>query len=146
VEKTESEVAEAAFVNAFILGNKRERWLSCLASEKKRNKVLIRLAHVFETDLDPRFVYEKANPPLEIQEEVQLLLAQWRKKNPTELFHLIVYGHDKDGTTMPLVEAESDFDLTFGVVIIIIPNKLAYYHPEQDNLSRQPFKLLFRRT
>jgi hypothetical protein len=142
--KIEGGATEATFVNTFVLWDRRERWLSCLASEKKRNKVLLRLAHVFETDLDPRFVYEKANPPAEIQKASQTLLAQWRKANPMELCHLIVYGHDKDGTTMPLLEAESDFDLTFGVVIVIIPNKLAYYHPERDNLSRQPFKLLFR--
>jgi hypothetical protein len=40
--------------------------------------------------------------------------------------------------------AESDYLLTAGAVIIIIPDKLAYYHTEQSNLNRQPFYILFR--
>nr|WP_309695694.1 hypothetical protein [Armatimonas sp.] len=133
---------EETFVKTFIARDRRERWLSFLGSEKNRIKVLGRLAHVFEDDLDPRFVFDKDSPPPEIAAQAGQALAEWTKTNPKQLCHLIVYG-DKDGQLMNLSAAESDFDLTCGVIIIVIPNKLAYYHPERDNYSRQPFKLLF---
>ncbi|WP_394794285.1 hypothetical protein [Armatimonas sp.] len=133
---------EETFVKTFIARDRRERWLSFLGSEKNRIKVLGRLAHVFEDDLDPRFVFDKDSPPPEIIAQAGQALAEWTKTNPKQLCHLIVYG-DKDGQLMNLSAAESDFDLTCGVIIIVIPNKLAYYHPERDNYSRQPFKLLF---
>ena len=133
---------EETFVKTFIARDRRERWLSFLGSEKNRIKVLGRLAHVFEDDLDPRFVFDKDSPPPEIAAQAGQALAEWTKTNPKQLCHLIVYG-DKDGQLMNLSAAESYFDLTCGVIIIVIPNKLAYYHPERDNYSRQPFKLLF---
>ena len=135
---------EETFVRTFIARDKRERWLSCLASEKSKNrlKVVGRLAHVLEKDLDPRFVFDKEAPPAAIAAQAEEALASWRKANPKQLCYLIAYS-EKDGQTMPLEDAEADFDLTNGVIIIVIPDTLAYYHPERDNISRQPFKLLF---
>jgi hypothetical protein len=135
--------SEETFVRTFILRDRRERWLSFLPSEKNRVKLLHRLAHVLEDDLDPRFVYDKEMPPPEVNAQVQNVLSDWRKTNPKQLCHLIVNSSNKDGQMMKLAEAESDYDLTSGAVIILIPDKLAYYHPERDNLSRQTFKLLF---
>ncbi len=45
---------------------------------------------------------------------------------------------------MNLEEAETDYYLTFGAIIIIIPDKLAYYHTERSNLNMQPFYVMFR--
>ena len=132
---------EETFVKTFIARERRDRWLSFLASEKKRRKLLQRLAHVREDDLDPRFVYDKESPPKDVSSQVQQVLAQWRRANPEQLCHVIAYGGE-EREMMNLAEAESNYDLTCGVIIIIIPNNLAYYHPERDNISRQPFKLL----
>ena len=132
---------EETFVKTFIARDRRDRWLSFLASEKNRGKLLHRLAHVLEDDLDPRFVYDKEAPPPEIKVQVRKVLTDWRRANPKQLCHVIVNG-DKDGETLNLTEAESDYDLTCGAIIIVVPDKLAYYHPERDNISRQPFKLL----
>jgi hypothetical protein len=133
---------EETFVRTFILRERRERWLSFLPSEKNRHKLLHRLAHVLEDDLDPRFVYDKETPPPEVKAQVHPVLSAWRKANPKQLCHVIVNG-TKDGQMMKLADAESDYDSTCGAVIIVIPDRLAFYHPERDNLSRQPFKLLF---
>ncbi len=133
---------EETFVKTFIARERRDRWLSFLPSEKNRGKLCHRLAHVLEDDLDPRFVYDKESPPKDVSSQVQQVLAQWRRANPEQLCHVIV----NDGTVgriMNLAEAESDYDLTCGAIIIVIPDKLAYYHPERSNISRQPFILLF---
>ena len=135
-------LAEETFVKTFIARERRDRWMSFLASDKNRSKLLHRLAHVLEDDLDPRFVYDKEAPPKDISSQVQQVLTKWRRANPKQLCHVIVNGN-KDGETLNLTEGESDYGLTYGAIIIVIPDKLAYYHPERDNISRQPFKLLF---
>lgn len=133
---------EETFVKTFIVRERRERWLSFLASEKNRGKLRQRLAHFLENDLDSRFVYDKETPPPEVKAQARKVLDDWRKANPKQLCYVIVNGN-KDGETMTLADAESDYDLTCGAIIIVVPDKLAYYHPERDNISRQPFKLLF---
>ncbi len=51
---------------------------------------------------------------------------------------------DHDGTMMKLEEAETGYSLTLGAIIIIIPDKLAYYYTERSNISRHPFYVMFR--
>lgn len=135
---------EEAFVKTFIVRDKRERWLSLLGLQKSRRKLTDRLAHVFESDLDQRFVYDKEEPPEKIEVQVQKTLEEWKTHNPKQLCHIIACKREKDGQKMRLVDAELDYDLTFGAIIIIAPHKLAFYHPERDNISKQPLKLLFR--
>jgi len=36
--------------------------------------------------------------------------------------------------------------LTFGAIIIVIPDKLAYYHTERSNINKQPFYVLLHPT
>ena len=97
----------------------------------------------FISDLDPRYVFDKDNPPPEIAAKVQKELNAWKKANPKQLCYIIADG-DEDGQTMSLQEAEIAYSLTFGAIIILIPNKLAYYHTERSNLSKLPFYVLFR--
>jgi hypothetical protein len=134
---------EKQFVNAFIARDKRERWLTLLPDERKRVKLLNRLAHVGTEDLDPRFTFDKEKPPPEIAAQVQKLRKPWEGSQPDRLCYLIANGR-RDGETMALEDAESDYDLTTGAIIILIPDKLAYYHTERDNISRQPFYVLYR--
>src|SRR4051812_21184888 len=105
--------AEVSFVNAFVAKDRRERWLTLLASDKRRAKQVDRLAHVFHKDLDPRFLYDKDAPPPNIAAEVQKLLSRWTGANPKELCHIIANNSGVDGTTMRLAEAEEDDRLTF---------------------------------
>lgn len=135
---------EEMFIKAFITRDKRSRWLSLLGKDKTRRKLTNRLAHVFDTDLDSRFVFDKEEPPAQIKVQVERVLTKWKAEHPQQICHLIAQCQDKDGVMMNLQEAELDYDLTFGVIVIVIPGKLAFYHPERDNISRQPFKVLFR--
>lgn len=105
--------------------------------------MLHKLAHDFVAELDPRFIYDKDNPPPQIARQIQSILKSWKKANPEQLCHIIA-NSKRDGQEMSLEEAEDDYWLTFGAIIIIIPDKLAYYHTERSNLSRQPLYVLFR--
>jgi hypothetical protein len=137
---------EEAFINAFVARDRRDRWRTMLASEdrRRRTKQLHRLAHVFHEDPDPRFVYPKESPPPEVAAQVKKTLAQWAESNPHQLCHVIACSSTADGTEMVLSDAEASRALTCGAVLLLIPNRLAYYHPERDGVSMQPRLLLFR--
>ena len=135
---------EETFIKTFVARDKRSRWLSLIAKDKTRLKLTQRLSHVFHTDLDSRFIFDKEEPPTDIKVQVERVLEEWKAADPNQMCHLIADYRDKDGIMMNLQEAESDYDLAFGVIIIVIPDKLAFYHPERDNISRQPCKILFR--
>jgi hypothetical protein len=135
---------EAIFINTFIRREFRERWRMRLASAKTRSKHLNRLAHTFADDLDPRYVYDKENLPTPVANQVQSVLTSWKRAQPKQPCYVIAISNERDGQTMSLPEAEADFQLTFGAIIILIPDTLAYYHTERSNLSKQPFYVLFR--
>jgi hypothetical protein len=135
---------EATFVNTFIARDFRERWRTRLASGKTRRKQLNRLAHTFVDDLDPRYVYDKDNLPAAVTTQVRAVLASWKRSQSTQPCYIISLSSERDGQIMSLPAAETDFELTFGAIIVIIPDTLAYYHTERSNLSKQPFYVLFR--
>ena len=109
---------EETFVRTFIARDRRDRWLSFLPSEKNRGKLLRRLAHSLEVDLDARFVFDKDEPPPDVNAEVQKVLAGWKKANPKQLCYIITNGPDaKDGQMMNLTEAEESLGLTYGSII-----------------------------
>jgi hypothetical protein len=134
---------ETTFVNTFIRREFRERWRTCLALTKTRLKQLNRLAHTFIDDLDPRYIYDEDNLPAHVATQVQSILANWKQAQPRQLCYIIALNHERDGKMLSLPETETDFKLTFGAIIIVIPNTLAYYHTERSNLNKQSFYVLF---
>ncbi len=135
---------EETFITTFVTRDRRESWLRRLASPKTRAKQLHHLAHSFDRDLDHRYLYDKEQLPADVASKVEQLLMAWKKAKPQHLCHIIAVSSERDGQLMNLEETETDYLLTFGAVIIISPDRLAYYHPERSNLSQQPFYVLFR--
>ncbi len=134
---------EETFVKTFIVRDRRASWLQRLTSPKTRSKHLNHLAHTFHRDLDDRYLYDKDHLPAHIAQQVHSVLAQWTKSNPNHLCHIVAVRDERDGQMLPLEEAEADYLLTFGAIIILIPDTLAYYHPERSNLNQQPVYVLF---
>lgn len=134
---------EETFVRTFISRVRRDRWLTLLPEENGRRKLLRKLSHMLLADLDPRFVFDKDDPPAEIAIQIGEVLKQWQRTNLEQWCHIICHT-EKDGTRMKLPEAEQDYGLTCGAIIILIPDKLVYYHTERSNINRQPFYVLFR--
>ena len=110
---------EATFVNTFIARDLRERWRTRLASAKTRRKQLNRLAHTFVDDLEPRYVYDKDDLPTAVATQVRAVLANWKRTQPTQPCHIISLSSERDSQLLSLPEAETDFQLSFGAIIII---------------------------
>jgi hypothetical protein len=137
-------IAEETFIKTFVMRDRRETWLNRLASPKTRSKQLNHLAHTFDRDLDQRYMYQKDELPPHVKSKVNDLLAEWKKSDSKQLCHIIAISSERDGHIMSLQDAETDYLLTFGAIIIIIPDKLAYYQSERSNISQQPTYVLFR--
>jgi hypothetical protein len=107
---------ETAFVRSFIIRERRERWLSQLVLPKKRGRLLDRLNHRFYKDLDARFV--TASIPYVLGHD------------SNECY--VIASEDKyDGRFVSASEVADVLSVAyFGIVVSIIPGKLACYKDE----------------
>jgi hypothetical protein len=111
--------AEEATIRAFILPERRPRYLEQLGAPRRRAKFRLRLAHCH--DLDRRF----ATPACDVT------AAELRDLGAPEQCHLISESPELDGREMPLSEALAEIHFQyFGTIVCCIPGRLAYYHGE----------------
>jgi hypothetical protein len=114
---------ELAFVRAFILPAKRERYLSLLPNPKHRPKVLSRLNHL----LDLEWSFATSVNDNSARSVAALLKSMGAK--PT--CHVIADACKFDGYDMPLENAlNKSFLHQFGVILCCVRGRLAYYKPE----------------
>jgi len=107
---------ETAFVNAFIVPERRERYLSFLANPKRRTKQLDRLNHVFHKDLDGRWV--RQSPPKSLP----------GSDHPC---YVIASESRFDARSIPAREvADLMASADFGIVVSFVPGKIAAYKDE----------------
>lgn len=76
--------------------------------------------------------------------QIEAVLHAWKRIHPQQLCHIIALDSDRDGKMLPLPDALADYGLTAGAILILIPDRLAYYLSERSNLNRQPFYVLFK--
>jgi len=121
---------EEAFVQAFIVQDKQSRYLSLLASQKRRTVFLDRLNH--NLDFDSAFaVLVPSNQ--QSAEEIEKLL---RKQGAQNTCHLISAKPEWDAQDMPLRKAlDLVVGINIGTVLCCIPGRLAYY--ESEDLGRR---------
>ena len=136
-----SSEAEKLWVQTFVARDRRERFLFLLGAGK-RAKAMKKLSHQLDHDLDPRFVFDKEKPPPEVALQIKKVLDRWKHTNPAQTCYIITHGH-LPHEMMNLQKAQTSFELTFGAIIILIPDVLAYYHTERSNIDIQPFYVLF---
>jgi hypothetical protein len=118
---------EEATIRAFMRPDRRERWVSGLASPKRRRKTVAGLAH--SPDLDPRFAH-RVSPATQTADGI--LSALLTRKAPTSC-RVISEDLDLDGTELPLDQAVTRIvGYTFGSLIICRPGRLAYYEGEEQ--------------
>ena len=116
---------EEAFVQAFIAPDKRSRYMSLLASRKRRHVFLDRLNH--HLDYDPAF----ANRVPSEQQTPERIEALLRKRGAPDACHVISSNSDWDAQEMPLYDAlELVVGYGIGTVLCCIPEHLAYYEAE----------------
>lgn len=126
---------EEAFVKAFIVQEKRERYSQLLANPKRRAKVLGTMYH--SLDVIPARMLLIANAD-HSAEAVERLL---RQKGAGPACYLISPERDLDQREMPLREAVAKLISEDGVAVVCcIPGRLAYYKAELEQyvLERGP--------
>jgi len=116
---------EAAFVKAFIVRAKQERYLELLSKPKRRQAVLRSLAHF--SDLDPQI-----QVPIPPSEQAPSRLEQLLRSRgaPSECY-LISEDAALDGRTIALSEALTLIvGRGMGTLLSCIPGHLGYYEGE----------------
>lgn len=115
---------EAAFVRAFIVRERCERWLTLLAHPKGRRKILDRLNHHHRRELDLRHAREGPSG-------YQGILTTLVELGAGSMAHVMADSSDFDGRDLPLREALEAFVMhPFAVVVSCVPGRLAVFHEE----------------
>jgi hypothetical protein len=118
---------ETAFVEAFIVPQKRERYKTLLANPKKRQDILERLNHVL--DFIPALAQEVS--PLRFRNPGVAALLTQQGANATQNVYIFSDVPELDGITLPLPEAlDLVHEQMFGSIICCVVGLLAYYKPE----------------
>jgi hypothetical protein len=112
---------EVAFIDAFIVSEKRERLKEMLSQSKRRKKMLQDLAHFQHFD---RRWYKPVIQTANIE-------SQLRQKGAPSNCHAISEDARIDGKKIALSEAlKAIVGYGMGTILICIPEKLAYYEGE----------------
>ena len=111
---------EEQTIKAFMLKERRDRYLSFLGNNKRRKEVLDQLNHC--KDFDERFMqWLPSNADI-----VNILL---KSGSPSEVY--VISDSKIDGKIMPLSDAIHETSMTgSGTIVSCIPGKLAYYYDE----------------
>src|SRR3712207_5216845 len=116
---------EAAFVRAFVVKDKRDRYLQHLAHPKRRRKLLDDLNH--NPDFEPSYMTHLPFGHYDSEAVVKLL----REKGAGNECHIIADDSDCDGLDLPLKEAiEYAIRHSWGIVVLCVSERLAYYKME----------------
>lgn len=116
---------EEAFTKAFLLSEKRARFIQGLSDPKKRKEALERMSHGLP--IIPEFASEVPGTQ-DFPEELEKLL---RAKGAGPSCHVIADGLKADGRELPLREALDMICLhERGAILSCLPGRLAYYKPE----------------
>ena len=119
--------AESQTVEAFVVPNRRDRWMSGLDSPKRRRKVLDRLCHHDDWQAD---LARTTTPTGRREEQLAALLAQLRGLGAPQACHVMSVRSDCDARSMPLVEALEELSDDGCALLICIPGVLALHLPE----------------
>jgi hypothetical protein len=115
---------EEAFVKAFVVPDRQERFLGFLGDSKKRRRLITEFDHLRSRLLDPRFMI-----PLQGSQSLPPnVFATLRKIGAPEKCWAM--GGRFDGQEKQLLEALRDSG--DGFVLSCIPGKLAYMKTEDD--------------
>lgn len=123
---------EEATVRAFILPQRRERYLGFLSNQRRRAKFTSELAH-FKA-LDPRYVVKI--PPN--QQNASSLAKLLTSKGASSRCWVISENSKLDAQEMELEAAlRETIGYGMGTIISCIPGKLAYFEDEEDRYILQ---------
>ena len=119
---------EQAFVRAFVVADKQERYLAKLGSKRHRKEFLSRLHH--NLDYEPKLATQV--PPSE--QSPSGILERLRKLGAPAQCYAIAADVTLDGRELPLKDTlDAVVGMGSGVVLSCVPGILAYYESEEMN-------------
>jgi hypothetical protein len=117
---------ETALFKAFILPNRRDRYINLLKNAKGRAKLLTTFAHF--KDLDPRYAHRI--PPG--AQQTDTIAADLRQRGAPSDCYVMSELRTLDSKTLPLSEAlDAIVGYGMGSFISCLPGKLAYFEGEE---------------
>ena len=112
-------------IRAFVIRQKRDRYVEMISSPKKRKKFTSDLAHW--NDFDPRFIVKIA-PSSQHPANIESIL---RSKGAPEMCRIISEWDVLDDVSLPLAEALKEVvGCQMGAIICCIPGRLAFFENE----------------
>ena len=121
-EATPNSTHEAAFVAAFVVADKRSRYLEFLPKPKRRGEILNRWNHFFD------FIPERAT---QVPRTSASELAQALRRRGAGRLGYVIGDSSSDGCELPLEDAiESALASGWGAVVSCVPGRLALYLQE----------------
>ncbi|HAD82453.1 MAG: hypothetical protein A2509_08745 [Candidatus Edwardsbacteria bacterium RIFOXYD12_FULL_50_11] len=119
---------EEQFIRAFIIKEKKERYLTLLQTQKGRHKITRRLAH--SSDIDNKCIRLIPNHE-QTPNKIYKILKQ---RNAPEICHVISEDVKIDNKDLPLEEALVNIiGKGSGTILSCIPGQLGYYEGEDQN-------------
>lgn len=118
-------IHEEMFARAFIIPEKRDRYLSLMGSVKGRKKILAGFHHIHDSDER----YAKLIPSN--QQSADSIYRALRQKGAPEMCYIMSDDSDIDQKEMPLREAIDKVEgSNYGTLVSCIAGKLAYFETE----------------
>ena len=119
---------ENAFIEAFIVPERRERYKQMLANPKRRRDILDRLNH--NLDYLPSLAQQITGSQHNTEGVARLLNE--RGVRDSDNVYLLSTLCELDGVTLPMRQAiEEVIQAGFGSVVCCAAGRLAYYRPEE---------------
>jgi hypothetical protein len=117
---------EEALFEAFVVSNKRQRYLGLLATKRGRDKIRAALDHF--DDLDPRFCKQVASSDQSLRGVLRILRGLGA---PSQCY--VMSSHSElDGREMDLAEALAEvIGRSSGTLISCVSGRLAYFEGEE---------------
>ncbi|HSH58489.1 MAG TPA: hypothetical protein VK988_02390 [Acidimicrobiales bacterium] len=118
---------EEATVRAFMLRDRRDRWIASLSTARRRRKATDRLAHL--RDLDPRYAH-RLEPS---GQQSSVILDELRRRGAPATCHVISENTSLDARDLPLEDILDEVvGSMHGTIVICVAGELAYYEGEDQ--------------
>lgn len=138
-----AELDHAALIRPFLNRDVRARYANVSPGKKQRKKLLARISHQYELTLNWRLA--EAIPSTEQTSE--LIGALLQKNGAGETCYVLCAPEESDGIQMPLADALATLVGSGGPVLLVcIPEVLAYFEPEYERGAGRRFILRSKQT
>lgn len=113
-------------IRAFVIPQKRERYVEAVSNDKRRRKFIAKLSHF--DDFDPRWIVQIA-PASQNPEAIKAMLT---KRGATATCQAISEFVELDGQEIPLTDAlQKVIGYEMGTILCCVPGRLAYFESEE---------------